>query len=57
MLNSQLTYSMIEEMEELVQEVDTQIKALENQYLNKLFFLATWNFFDCGIRRRIFHYV
>ena len=38
MLNSQLTYSMIEEMEELVQEVDTQIKALENQYLNKLFF-------------------
>lgn len=38
MVNSQLTYSMIEEMEELVQEVDTQIKALENHYSNKLFF-------------------
>ena len=37
MVNSQLTYAMIEEMEELVQEVDTQIKALENHYSNKLF--------------------
>ena len=38
MVNFQLNDVIIEEMEELVKEVDTQIKALENHYSHKLFF-------------------